>query len=998
MQWPPARPVTRAREEHRRLKHDKCATRNGGLQQAGRNPMQNGSFESRLFNLLILSAAAILFLATFFSPPLQAQEPSPPATAAAAQASAPKFKLRSQSNVVVVRVVVRDKKGRAVGGLRKEDFKICDNDQPQAISGFSVETPEGAGVPTQPSAAAPAAKAGPETVASPESPTGYLAFYFDDLYSSLGSILRARKAAEEFIAGLPPGERVAIFTSSGAQTLDFTDDRQKMNGSLMKLRANAHNNPRNKCPEISDYLARQIVDYGDSDAVAVVSDEAVNNCHWAQGMANNRELLREQAHKAYDAYRYQSLAVLKNLEAVIGRMTVLPGARRVMLVSDGFINLGRDNLVESLVDHALRARVNVSALDGKGLAMNMVDVDAKRSYMPAPSLSVQVDRYNSSREVGATATLAEIATGTGGQFFYGDNNLLGGMRKILLPPEVSYVLTFSPSDLKPDGAFHALKVTLARGHGLAVQARKGYFAPKGLESPEELARNEMREAMDSPYPIQGLPLAVQTEASKAGAQNEEIAVQAQLGIGTLPFQKQGDRSVDNVEFAVGLFDHDGKYVTGRQFTYGLALKDDTLAEMQKSGLSLTTNVSAKSGAYTLRVVVRDSQGGQLAALSKAVEVSSETVASAVKQPGAVEQTVAGGAQPGAPAAPNTAAAVASPANPPTVKLEAAPGQEASGAQAGVLAALNRPASIPVETYLPTATLKPPGDKAFIEDYKRAEPITEWSLKKLQHHIPELNGIEPAADQSRLPEILRGVSANLEKFVVNFVDTSAVEHIDEAETPPYWGQFEAYAPGRSTKRLRQKFDYLILRHQEGGSFNLVEFRTELGRQNERRQKLSGDFIKTAGFAAMPLFFGPLQQPWSSFRYLGRQKIGGGDTQVVAFAEHVDRTAVMGHFVLGGKSVPLLVQGVAWIRPGDYQILQMRTDLLAAIPPLTKMTAVIHLAKTCFADSHAVLWLPKEVEVKVDYGNYKFANRHTYSDYRLFRAKSIIKAGGPETQQH
>ncbi len=186
---------------------------------------------------------------------------------------------------------------------------------------------------------------------------------------------------------------------------------------------------------------------------------------------------------------------------------------------------------------------------------------------------------------------------------------------------------------------------------------------------------------------------------------------------------------------------------------------------------------------------------------------------------------------------------------------------------------------------------------YFQAYRRAEPITQWPLKKVRHSIPELKGIEPAADQSGLPEILRGVSANLQKFVVNFVDTTAVENIDEAETPPYWGRFEPYAQEQSTKRIRQKFDYLILRHPEGGAFNLVEYRTEPRGQKKRHRELSTDFIKTAGFAAMPLFFGSLQQPWSEFRYLGRQKIGGVDTEVVAFAEHADRAAVMGHFLLG-----------------------------------------------------------------------------------------------------
>jgi hypothetical protein len=181
------------------------------------------------------------------------------------------------------------------------------------------------------------------------------------------------------------------------------------------------------------------------------------------------------------------------------------------------------------------------------------------------------------------------------------------------------VLTFSPEKLKSDGAFHALKVTLANGHGLTIQARKGYFAPKQQVSPEELAKSEIREAVYSSYPIQDLPLTFETEVRKAEGQNVEIAVQARLDVRNLPFQKQGDRNVDNVVFAVGLFDHDGKYVSGSQQTYSLSLKDTTLAEMEKRGLSLKTHVSAKVGAYTLRVVVRDSQGGKMAASSKAVE-------------------------------------------------------------------------------------------------------------------------------------------------------------------------------------------------------------------------------------------------------------------------------------------------------------------------------------------------------------------------------------------
>jgi VWFA-related protein len=559
--------------------------------------------------MLCLAALGFVSLQT------KAQAPASEAT------TQPEFKLRVEKNVVVVRVVVRDSKGRAVGGLHKEDFRITDNKKPQAIGGFAVETSKAAAAAAQPSSSAPAANAGQEQVAAPAAATAYLAFYFDDMYSAQESLYRSGQAAEKFIAGLPPTERVAVFTSSGTQALDFTDDRQKIHEALLRLRANPHASPKGRCPEINDYLAYRILDVDDRDqAWSIITDEAINACGLPSQMAQ-ANVLRPMVTQAYDVYRWQSRTVLKNLESVVERSARMPGERQVMLVSDGFMDLEANNRVESVVDHALRERVTISALDGKGLATNMVEMDTSRSYLPSPALSGLIDSYSAAREVAATGTLAEIARGTGGQFVGGTNDLLDGMRKILAPPEVGYVLTFSPTKLKADGTFHTLQVTLADGRGLAIQARRGYFAPKGEAGLEELAKNEVREAVYSQDTLQELPLTFETEARRAEGQKEEIEVQAVLDVRGLAFEKQNGLNLAKVVFAVGLFDHDGKYVTGSQQTYNLSLKDATRAEMEKRGLRLKTHVSTKIGAYTLRVVVRDSQRGMMAAASKAVEVA-----------------------------------------------------------------------------------------------------------------------------------------------------------------------------------------------------------------------------------------------------------------------------------------------------------------------------------------------------------------------------------------
>src|SRR5258707_13236531 len=81
------------------------------------------------------------------APPKPDSTATPPATPAAAQNeevtsrdTPTTFKVRV--NLVLVRVVVRDRQGKIISNLKKEDFQLYDNRKLQTISSFSVETPE----------------------------------------------------------------------------------------------------------------------------------------------------------------------------------------------------------------------------------------------------------------------------------------------------------------------------------------------------------------------------------------------------------------------------------------------------------------------------------------------------------------------------------------------------------------------------------------------------------------------------------------------------------------------------------------------------------------------------------------------------------------------------------------------------------------------------------------------------------------------------------------
>ena len=73
------------------------------------------------------------------TPPAQTPAPSQNAAETATHEEAATF--RTHVNLVMVPVVVRDRKGKAIGNLTRQDFQLFDKGKPQEITRFSVEKP-----------------------------------------------------------------------------------------------------------------------------------------------------------------------------------------------------------------------------------------------------------------------------------------------------------------------------------------------------------------------------------------------------------------------------------------------------------------------------------------------------------------------------------------------------------------------------------------------------------------------------------------------------------------------------------------------------------------------------------------------------------------------------------------------------------------------------------------------------------------------------------------
>lgn len=272
-------------------------------------------------------------------------------------------------------------------------------------------------------------------------------------------------------------------------------------------------------------------------------------------------------------------------------------------------------------------------------------------------------------------------------------------------------------------------------------------------------------------------------------------------------------------------------------------------------------------------------------------------------------------------------------------------------------------------------------------YDGAKTTVDRPLAELLKAAPELRGLEPAQSQEDLDEILDKVGANVGALLEGFPNLIAREDIDE----------ERLDRKRSvTTRRLDPFSYMILAHEGGENVDLEEYRTDAkGNRTEPRQ-LERKFCLTTGFATMWIHFHPGNRPASRFKLFGRQDLRGHKTDVVAFAQRPGWATVVGKVESNGRSIIILYQGIAWIDVPSYQILRMRTDLLAPREDvgLARQTTEIEFDEVHLPDVSTPLWLPHEVVVNTASNGEILHNQHRYTNYRLFRVESTIKPIGPD----
>jgi VWFA-related protein len=508
------------------------------------------------------------------------EQKTPSGQATSAVSDAP---IRLNVNLVVVPVVVRDSRGHPVADLQRENFEVRDNHKPQSIVQFSLEQSD----------QERSANEGERSWAGKfVMPSRFTVLLFDDVHLDNETFPAVRTSIiRRFNETVSPYERIAIFTTSGKVTLDFTDDRAKLIDALNRLQWNPLPNSQIRdCLNMTHEEANEIVNRHDVSTKEDLVARAMGSCSFRDPVAAERFVMATSEQVLYlgDASTKQLLEAVK---VVVGRLSRAPGAKNIVLISPGFLISDFQHAESDVINLALRNHVIISSIDARGLSTAYENVEDSNP-------------------------LAEFADGTGGLFYRNSNDFGKGTREISETPVCVYFLGFSPSDLKSNGAFHRIDVKVVGRTELAAKWRRGYFAPKGRENSKNSKDFDIGPIVFSREVIRGLPIEMRVQFVQDDKAVAKLTVTTFVDLHQFPVQESDVHNEELLRVVAAVFDRNGIYLGSSNRIAHLRPRKNASESYNAAKFDFIVD----SGNYLVRLVVCNSQTGQIYADNSVVQI------------------------------------------------------------------------------------------------------------------------------------------------------------------------------------------------------------------------------------------------------------------------------------------------------------------------------------------------------------------------------------------
>jgi len=454
-----------------------------------------------------MTRQSVFALLALVGPPLFAQQqpPAPPV-------------FTSETELVVVDVVVTDGKGAPVRGLTRDDFVVKEDGVAQAVATFeAVDRPT-----TAPDPATESAPVGPALAsnvgAGPERAT--MIVVFDEQHLSSIKTEEVRRRLEPVWKTLGAANVLLVSTGGGGNWLGrLPEDPEGLQAALLRFKGSRQPEPAGK---VSDYEAflisarrddrvlvevyRRYLDMGlIHDPTQIDTGERQISGQQSEQQKSmppaGRSLVQADAEQKWSDARRRQAATLASLQRLLNGLAGTPGRKAVVLVTEGFVHDPAVLEHRALVEAARAARAAVHVIDVRQGASLGADAEVDNVVDTRDSLALSMRQPREAE--GSDA----IALATGGRIVRTAQNLTNTLGRIGGELRTYYLLGYAPPNARKDGQYHKLQVELKRP-GLKLEARPGYFAlaSAAQRSAREAPATALQNALASPFDQAGLPV------------------------------------------------------------------------------------------------------------------------------------------------------------------------------------------------------------------------------------------------------------------------------------------------------------------------------------------------------------------------------------------------------------------------------------------------------------------------------------------------------------
>jgi VWFA-related protein len=556
---------------------------------------------------------------------LTAQQPS---------ADEPSITIRTNTRLVTLDVVVTDKKGQPVTGLKPENFTVEENGKKQKVSLFAAPGTDRGPKPTP--APAGILSNHPENVGPAGIPTVLL---LDACNSPFKDQAYARSQMLKYVVEQgKSGHSMAVLTLTDRLGVlqQFTSDPQVLMAAINNIR------PQEQILQASGPLPES---HGISTTDAGHGGGGASAGAIASAQAAAQQFADLQVGYNLERRTLITIDAMKALARILGG---LPGRKNVVWLTASLPfdlvpedrNMSEAELLADLPGQGRQRSVSTNAagayasesrqlhgqdikeaeseLANASIAIYPVDVTGLMSGMESSATqqgSVFNDTSVSNRAISTLSaqrssqgTMEEVAAQTGGKAYINQNDIKDGITLAVSDEKASYSLGYYPDNKKWDGKFRNLKVKVDQGD-TQLRYRKGFYAVDPSQDKDKKGNfeSDVAAALELGAPSTQVSFMAQAKPTDPGKMRVIFLVDAH----TLSAEDSGGGKKMNVVLYASLYGADGKNMGTKSTKVDRSFDAATYQQLLDKGMMVPIDMDLPTGGQNLRLAVLDNKTGYI---------------------------------------------------------------------------------------------------------------------------------------------------------------------------------------------------------------------------------------------------------------------------------------------------------------------------------------------------------------------------------------------------